>query len=178
MEFVGTSRPKSVHLSVQGVQWVLRTPPNHAHKLSVDMELTYFNGTAYKKVVQPFQIQLALDSNNSFEEAREIAQGTYSKLYLGGYDKEDYYRIYVPQNHLIQVYAHETGPANQAHPAFYVNLYTPEEKWKTGSSSTNYSQNTSYIADSSGEWFIQVLTDGYSFGYYELQMTVRSQESG
>jgi hypothetical protein len=169
MEFGGTNRPKSVHLSVQGVDWVLRTPKNHAHKLSINMELTYFNGTAYKKVVQPFQIQIAPDNNNSFEEAQTIAQGTYSKLYLGGYDWVDYYKIYVPRYCLIQVRAYEMMPEPQVHPDFNINLYDPERKWKTGSSSSNYSHTVSYTADSAGEWFIQTLIDR-NFGFYELQI--------
>lgn len=176
MEFAGTSRPKSVHLSVRGIYWVLRTQKNTAHKLNINMELTYFNGTAYKKVIQPFQIQIAPDNNNSFEEAQKIAQGTYSKLYLGGYDWVDYYKIYVPKGYIIQMHAFETGLEPQANPSFYLNLYDPEGKWKTGSSSLDYSHFIAYTTDSAGEWFIQTLSDGHSFGFYELQINLYSEE--
>jgi len=53
----GVEQPKSAYFSA-GTYWFLRTPHSQTHQLEVAYELTYYNGTAYKKVVQPFQLKL------------------------------------------------------------------------------------------------------------------------
>lgn len=38
--------------------WKLLTPNTQSHQLEVAYEITYYNGTAYNKVVQPFQLNI------------------------------------------------------------------------------------------------------------------------
>ena len=52
-----------VYLSA-AAQWLLFTPNNQSHQLDVFFELTFHNGTSYKKVIQPFQLEILGDKEN------------------------------------------------------------------------------------------------------------------
>lgn len=67
----GVNNPKEVSSSLWFI-WEVGSPRNQTEQLTLDVELTYFNGTVVKKVVQPFQITLQQNSNMSFETALEI----------------------------------------------------------------------------------------------------------
>jgi hypothetical protein len=53
----GMGQPRSAYFSA-GAFWLLPTPNSQTHWLNVSFELTYYNGTAYKKVIQPFQLNV------------------------------------------------------------------------------------------------------------------------
>jgi hypothetical protein len=38
--------------------WTFRTPDDFTHHLDVAFEITYYNGTTYKKITQPFQLNV------------------------------------------------------------------------------------------------------------------------
>jgi len=57
MSFEGTGRPKSAYLSAWDI-WILISSFDQIHQLDVAYELTYYNGTVYNKVIQPFQIRV------------------------------------------------------------------------------------------------------------------------
>lgn len=38
--------------------WELMSPNNQTHELEIIYEIIYYNGTAYKKIVQPFQLKI------------------------------------------------------------------------------------------------------------------------
>jgi hypothetical protein len=82
--------------------WILRSPRNQTHLMEVAVELVYFNGTVYKRLVQPYQLKIGPDNNNSFETAGEITGEAHS-LYIGGYDTDDYYKFYVQEGHKISI---------------------------------------------------------------------------
>lgn len=39
-------------------EWSLITPNTQSHQMEVAFEITYYNGTAYNKIVQPFQLNI------------------------------------------------------------------------------------------------------------------------
>lgn len=57
MSFEGMDRPKDAYLSAYDI-WILINSNNQTHQLEVTYELTYYNGTAYSRVIQPFQIRV------------------------------------------------------------------------------------------------------------------------
>lgn len=57
IRLTGVNQSRSVYLSAT-VFWSILTPNNQTHLMEVSFELTYYNGTAYKKVVQPFQLKM------------------------------------------------------------------------------------------------------------------------
>jgi hypothetical protein len=99
----GSNSPKQVSFWKSGY-WVLRSSYNQTHLLEVNVQLTYYNGTVYKRVVQPFFLKIFPDSNNSFETAEEIGINQTRRAYieydcsyagLQCYDTVDYYRIWL-----------------------------------------------------------------------------------
>lgn len=57
VKLTGANHSNSVYFSSR-VDWSLISPNNQTHQMEVAYELTYFNGTVYKKVVQPFQLRI------------------------------------------------------------------------------------------------------------------------
>jgi len=57
LKLTGVDHSSSVYFSA-AVFWSLLTPNNQTHQMGLAFELTYFNGTAYNKVIQPFQLKL------------------------------------------------------------------------------------------------------------------------
>jgi len=57
ISFEGIGQPRSAYLSTWDY-WILISSFDQIHQLEVAYELIYNNGTAYKKLVQPFQLNL------------------------------------------------------------------------------------------------------------------------
>jgi len=153
MELAEVNRPKSVDFGGI-VHWILGSPQNHTNQMEVDVELVYFNGTAYKKTVQPFLLEIGPDDNNSFETADEVTVEAYP-LYIGGYDTDDYYKIYVNQGYAISVYVNITSALI---PNIEIYLYDPEQNYKAHTSliAPPYYARLNFTADSSGYWFFRI----------------------
>lgn len=171
----GVNRPNGVCLWAP-VDWVLRSPNNQTHQMEIAFEVIHFNGTVYKKVVQPCHLKIGPDDNNSFETADEISNGmTYSMLYLGGYDRRDYYKIHVDKGLVIHVYAPDG--TSLAEPNFYLDLYDPNGEWKAGSPDCYSPHSVTLTADATGYWFIKAQIDD-NHGFYTLKVTVHGAEGG
>ena len=56
--FEGTGQPRSAYLSAWDYWILIVGSTNQTHQLDVAYELTYYNGTAYNRVIQPFQIRV------------------------------------------------------------------------------------------------------------------------
>lgn len=54
IKLTGVNHPNNVYLLATAF-WKLLTPNIQTHQMEVVYELTYYNGTAYKKIIQPFQ---------------------------------------------------------------------------------------------------------------------------
>lgn len=173
-ELAGVNNPKSVSFGCF-VNWVLRSPQNYTNQLEIRFELIYFNGTAYKRIVQPFILKTGLDDNNSFETATEIFVGkAYSRLYLGPNDVDDYYRIYLTEGETISMQLSKWLPPAVAN--CNLELYNPDGKLATYSAH-NYTHTVTYSINLSGYWFIRVhWLDG--FGFYTLTLEAHSQGGG
>ncbi len=59
----GVNRPEDAYFSGRPL-YSLKTPNTQTHQLDVFFELTYYNGTTYKKVVQPFQLKFLGNNEN------------------------------------------------------------------------------------------------------------------
>lgn len=173
MELVGENRPKSVHFDGI-VHWVLSSSKNETHSMEIALELVYYNGTTYKKVVQPFQLKIAPDNNDGFETAQEIREGYYPRLYIGPSDVgdiRDYYKIYVAEGQRIKVYVNGTAwswpISTNPSPYFGLYLYDPERNLVFASERENYFQSIDFVANTTGFWFFEVRIHG-SYGFYSL----------
>jgi len=165
MSLEGINRPKSVHFDGI-VHWILRSPQNKTHSMEIATELVYHNGTAYKKVVQPFQLKIGPDDNDSFETAKEIHEGYYPKLYIGPEDgdKKDYYKIYAAQGQRIKITANATSITA---PFFVLYLYDPEQNFVFASEREDHVQTIDFVVNSTGFWFIEIRIYA-SHGFYSI----------
>ena len=170
-DLAGINSPKTASFWISA-DWILQSSYNQTHVMEAIFETIYFNGTSYKKIVQPFQITIKSDANDSLDTAETIEQGTTYLLYLGGRDKEDYYKIHVDEGYTISINANTTSRPHVAH--FSLDLYNPQNKWAVGSS-TNYVHSLSFTANSAGEWLIRVHLD-LNGGFYSLTINLYSPE--
>jgi len=155
VELAGVNHPKKVSFGCI-THWILRSPKNYTHQLEIRFELVYFNGTAYKKIVQPLLLKVGPDSNNSFETATELSKNqTLKKLYIGGYDENDYYKIYIEKDHSFYVYLEETS-SDKANINIYI--YDPNGIKRTNQTIElpPYSTSLNLTADKTGYWYIQI----------------------
>lgn len=57
INLAGLNHPNDVYLQWNTI-WTLHSLNTQDHELSATYEVTYYNGTAYNKIVQPFQIRI------------------------------------------------------------------------------------------------------------------------
>lgn len=168
----GVDYPKRVYLSIFP-NWVLCSPHNQTQQLNMNVEVTYFNGTVYKKVVQPSELRLIADDNNSFERAEIINSTQLSKEHiLGGYDIEDFYKVSLTEGEMVEI---TVMPSPFPSTDLDLYLYNPINRNNPVATSTNHSsellESIIYNATSTGWWYIKVLyVCGYG-GIYTLVIT-------
>jgi len=78
----GINSPSNVGFQAP-IDWVLYSPYDQTHQLEITSRITYYNGTIYKRIVQPFRFKLFGDNNNSFDTAQEVHEGVYERLFIG-----------------------------------------------------------------------------------------------
>lgn len=77
LELEGVNHPVGAFFS--GIAyWELHSPNNQTNQIEIICEVTYYNGTAYKKLIQPFELKLnadyfILDANSVFIDLEEKA---------------------------------------------------------------------------------------------------------
>ena len=167
----GINRPQGVYFYI-GQGWLLQTPNNQTQQLTMRVEVTYFNGTAHKKIVQPFQIRLFADEDNMFETAREVVANRTVSDWIGGGDRQDFFKIYLTSGDTLNA----TIPASDIYDvALY--LYGPDDRnCPVAESSIGplAEELISYRADVSDWWFLKVeaITNG---GVYSLALLVYTE---
>jgi hypothetical protein len=57
IKLAGVNRTSSVYADTTAF-WKLLTPNTQSHQMEIAYEITYYNGTAYNRVVQPFQLNI------------------------------------------------------------------------------------------------------------------------
>jgi len=57
IKLTGVNHATSVHAKATS-EWSLLTPNTQSHQLEIAYEITYYNGTAYNRVVQPFKLDI------------------------------------------------------------------------------------------------------------------------
>lgn len=167
VKLAGVNQPNSVHCSFPFL-WVLQSPQNQTHQIELNIELTYFNGTAYKKVIQPFQLKLALDAGDAFETAKEIGFGEYTGWHVTA-DPEDFYKVWIDKGKTVKIQLSQKEPRGII---LDLHLYDPLGDL-VASSRSKLKDNTEEIThtiNQSGWWYIQVVLDTPAAGLYVLSI--------
>jgi len=163
--------------------WILSDQNNKKHDLSITAELTYIEYDAYASVVATPSISTSVtlkmspDDNNELthDKATKIFSGTtYNRRYVGGYDKHDYYQIDVPEGYKISVYV---CPALSSTLVSRIYICNPSGDYRANSDYSTYPY-VSFIADSTGYWFIEVQPYGNTYGFYSLTVSLSQPGSG
>ena len=165
MEAVDNPQSTSFHAVAH---WALYSPKNYTHLMNATLELVYFNGTVYKKLVQLIELGTHPDSNNTPETAEKIQNGTYAGNCVGGYDHHDYYSIYLTSNQKINV-----SVKNMFGSTWYnLYVYDPSLNQKAFDETNNYDKTIDMTADSSGYWLIEIrsLYESSSCMFYALEV--------
>ncbi len=103
--FVGLQsigHPQTIYLDVWTL-WLLESSHNQTQTLNMMAEVTYFNGTIYKKITQPFEVRLVSDDDNSSEKASELQLNQTLVDWLGGDDGQDFFKVHLTANDTIRV---------------------------------------------------------------------------
>lgn len=163
------------------VDWILRTPNNvGAHSLTITATLEYYGysiitGEIITKnpISTSVNLKIGPDNNDSPETAQPISTGWTYRLYIGGYDADDYYKIYVNTGYRLYVYVQRPS---EPKPDLDLYIYNPGRSQKAY---VTIPPNT-YVeitADLSGYWFIKLhLREDY--GFYNLYVSVYYPSSG
>jgi hypothetical protein len=136
--------------------WVFNDENVEDHKLKGTYEIVYFNGSVYQKIVAPIILNVWPDAGNRFETAKAIDPGVYIGSLHWEVDPEDFYGIMVGEGQVIDV---QMIPQTLEvyHPNYDLYLYDPNRTLRSNSSSRGtITERITFIADSTGIWYIQV----------------------
>ena len=180
IEWKGTSESSAVYLVHHG-KWGLNTPLNMTATKRMTCEVTYFNGTGYEKLVQPFQLTFVPDDNGSFEKAEEISLG---KTYLRSVtaplrslqgDEEDYYRVWLEEGQKAELILADysiTGMEMWVYDSERNLLKDTGHLW--GNNTVRYGKDVVTLVldiDQGGWWFVRVAAPHGGFHTYTLEIT-------
>ncbi|MBS7632344.1 hypothetical protein KEJ15_01810 [Candidatus Bathyarchaeota archaeon] len=166
----GESQPKNVsfreifHLCLQGSY-------NQTHQVSLRVEVTYFNGSVFKRLIQPFELKVSPDDNNTFDTAQEVAGNeTYARLFIGGYDVADFYKIQARQGQTINIHFNYT--LYGVPPLVYPCLYDPSGAPRVISDKPLSEGSITFSIDMDGYWFIEIHSYSSYRSFYMLKVDV------
>jgi hypothetical protein len=168
MDLAGINYPTQVSLVIP-FDWILYSPSNQTHILEVQSEVTYYNGSVYNKIVQPFEIIAESDNNNSFQTAMEVNEGNYTRLCLGGSDLTDYYKIFMNQNDRAELNI-ETVP-DAPKPYFAVYIYDSEEQLILQTKPSTSNKIIEFSASNTGDWYIELCAEPHTHGFYSMEIS-------
>ena len=131
LSYTGIDRPVQVSLTRESLLWLFKSPYNYTHTLEISSEITYFNGTVYKKLVKPVCLIIGPDGmmnpegNNSFETAEEIGFGTHTAYIDGDADPADYYTISLLEGQTVQFALAYPSDLEQSEMGIEMYIYNP-----------------------------------------------------
>jgi len=165
----GINKPSAVYFNTP-MHWILRTANDKSHQITVASEITYNNGTAYKRVVLPIVLRVIADADDSFETARTISFGNHTAFIHWGDDPEDYYRIWLDQNQVINIQLSMPEPPSGLYLDLY--LYSPDGSLVANSTSRKPDsiEQITYTINQSGNWYIRVLNLPSGYNLYTLSI--------
>ena len=154
------NHPKTCHLKIRLSWHFLDLHENDLnHWTTITLETTYFNGTAYRKVITPIKIGVVRDAGNAIDDpnVREIGPGTYNAFVgvnicpPGFNDVNDYYKMWVEEDHVINI-TMKHGNNN-----FNLYLYDPmQEEVACSENEGDVLETIQHVTTSAGYWYIRV----------------------
>lgn len=147
--------------------WALYSPKNYTHLMNARLEMVYYNGTVFKKVVHSIEMRTYSDNNNRPETAEEIQSGTYSMKYIGTYDVRDYYKIHFTEGQQVTIFVNMTSIEVAG---FELDLLDPDLTPRASNQTNSLSKTLELTADFTGSWYIKVNAIA-GYGFYLLKVS-------
>jgi hypothetical protein len=167
-------KPCSIALSY--VSWVFNEENVEDHQLLITPEVTYFNGTAYRKLVFPIYLGMPIDSGNTINDpnVRVITPGSYmafAGIYIpstsGTDDVADFYKIWVQDTQDIEISMQPPFNTN-----FDLRMYAPNGTEMISSTlGTSTIEHITWTNTYQGYWFIEVRAIA-GLGLYNLTVSL------
>jgi hypothetical protein len=170
---VAVGQPTEASIERLWLLYYLNSPYNYTHQITVDITLTYFNGTAYKQLIQPLELILGPSQNNSFEQAEQVGSGRSDEYYVdndANGNPMDYFKMWLSPVQEVNVSVLRAIGYNLSVPippsnAPDIYVYDPN---RNISASLLFLQNdTSTIvvnANQTGWWYIEATGIGTAVG--------------
>ncbi|MDH5447801.1 MAG: PPC domain-containing protein, partial [Candidatus Bathyarchaeota archaeon] len=164
----GVNQPRSIYFKAS-LTWKLKTANNESHQITVSSEITYYNGTAYRKVVLPIVLHVVADAGDCFETARTISFGNHTAFIEFIDDPEDWYMIWFEEGQSVSAMLIMQEPRG-----LYLDLYlyNPDGTLVANSSSRepNGIEQITHTISQSGNWYIRVLNPSAAETLYTLSI--------
>lgn len=176
VEFMGDSSSHETSISVRPFCWLEGTP-NETQQVIVSFETTYFNGTNYKKVVQPFSLKLFTEYEGTFATAREVMANQTVTAFIVGDRSSDFFEVYLEQGETFNA---TVFPGSQNW-GIILRLYSSADENNPLTSSPEIQGNSlapesiSYSIKSTGWYYIKAEWLG-GMGPISLNLTALSRE--
>jgi hypothetical protein len=152
VEASSVGRPENCSLSILA-HWIFVEEDNIDHFISISLEVTYFNGSAYKKVGIPVNLWMLKDVGDNFESAKHIEKGFYRGC-LDDADTVDMYIVSISGAMIIDI------TMTTCKPTADFNLFLYDASRTQVANSTNLGSTTEHIVHSThasfGYWYIKV----------------------
>ena len=161
------------------VHWILDTPNDAGsqsrHSLTITASLEYYEYwygiVTSKSLNTTVNLQIGPDDNDTFDTADPIQKSVvYSRLYIGGYDAEDFYSIYIPSGKLFFVRADADSSHGLDMPDFEIRVIDPNGT-ERASSPHGYHHWIQHVAEVGGYWRIKACKF-QNHGFYSLEVTL------
>lgn len=160
--------------------WYLNSNKSVSNNATVVALLDYFDVSTNDGTKTPYQCITGLSlnvyppPNISPATAQIISSGTnYSQNIIGNYTPSEFYNISVPLGDVISIWAQSYYLQNDAPVYFSIFLYDPTGNMRNSTSPPFRNGYLSYVANSSGNWTIEIRADTGSFGYYWVEALAR-----
>lgn len=155
-----------------GVAWTRAALSSADHTLKGVCEVTYFNGSAYKKIVLTSVVSWLCDqAGNSPQDALEVGAGDYVGWVEIYGDLDDYYKMWLEKGERVSARLSPEIPARR-YPFFDLYLYNSScglVSSYVGHDLSEAPADLEYAAQETGHVYIRVCTP-YHFGYYRLSI--------
>lgn len=168
LKLAGTHASNSVHCW-WGTWWALVSPWNETHRTLITSEVTYFNGSVYKKLVQPVQITFGHDNDDSFEQAEPIGLGTRQDYVTTDVSKDDdprdFFKIWLESGQQVKVaLTKPEGARAELFDGTYwgiqMYIYNPDKHLEAFVQDANATVPMTVKAENAGWWYIEVTSHG------------------
>ncbi|MEM2118672.1 MAG: hypothetical protein QW840_00925, partial [Candidatus Bathyarchaeia archaeon] len=138
--------------------------------LTMTASVTFYNGTAYRRIVLPITIFVRTEAGNSFETARPIGTGQYIGYIASYYDEEDFYSVFFEANQTVNVKVADL-------PYLQVSIYDPDRNLIANSNLADIESELTFKTEASGQFFIRLyLSQNTPTGDYVLSISTFSQD--